>query len=77
MSKKSRRTRNTKARRARAAANSSQPGSQSTLRVEIKEPEQDTLNVQEYQYVTTDLQRMAILAAAMFALLIALSFFIQ
>ena len=31
---------------------------------------------QEYEYVTKDLKRVAILAAAMFALLFALSFFI-
>lgn len=31
----------------------------------------------EYKYVVTDLRRVAILAAAIFALLVALSFFIQ
>jgi len=38
---------------------------------------QDLPDSQEYRYVVDDLKRVAILAAAMFALLIALSFFIR
>ncbi|MBN1580535.1 MAG: hypothetical protein JXA89_07510 [Anaerolineae bacterium] len=38
---------------------------------------QQPADLSEYDYVITDLKRVAILAAAMFALLIALSFFIR
>ena len=38
---------------------------------------QQTSDLNEYKYVIADLKRVAILAAAMFALLIALSFFIR
>jgi hypothetical protein len=50
----------------------------SKVRLEMpKTPTQQTSDLNDYKYVVTDLKRVAILAAAMFALLIALSFFIR
>ena len=52
----------------------------STPKVKLEMPSapvQQTPDLNEYRYVITDLRRVAILAAAMFALLIVLSFFIR
>ena len=50
------------------------------VKIELKMPgveTQQTPDLGEYRYVITDLKRVAVLAAAMFALLIILSFFIR
>jgi hypothetical protein len=67
MTKRSRRARQKGAKRS------------SELRVEVPQVEQEPAapDQGEYRYVATDLKRLAILAAAMFALLIVLSFFIR
>ena len=66
MAKKSRRTRNKSSRKVSQAA-------AAAAVVAAIEPAADR---QEYAYVVADLRQVAILAAAMFALLIGLSFFI-
>jgi hypothetical protein len=49
-----------------------------TVKIEMPPVEtQQAQDMAEYQYVITDLKRVAILAAAMFALLIALAIFIR
>ena len=75
MAKRSRRSRKTKARKQRTSA---------TAETTLTRTEADPLTVQarpsysdEYEYVVTDLKRVAILAASIFVLLVALSFFIQ
>ena len=66
MSRKSQRVRNKKSI------------SQASVKLEMPAAEeQPSTGASPYQYVITDLKRVAILAAAMFALLILLSFFIH
>ena len=65
MAKKSRRTR----RKSRASKSD-----RVVVRIERVE-EADPSTLEEYSYVVADLKRVALLATAMFALLIALSFF--
>lgn len=73
MSKRSRRARKGKQRAAASAAGRS---SQVSAPVEpTAKPDEPGLH--EYTYVITDLRRVTILATAMFALLVALSFFIR
>jgi len=67
MSKKSRRARKKPSRTV------SQAATEAAAAAAVAEPAADR---QEYAYVVADLKRVAILAAAMFALLIGLSFFI-
>ncbi len=69
MSKKSRRARKKQAIRAT---------NQATMTLEM--PAQETneaVDFSEYRYVITDLRRVMVLAAIMFALLVGLSFFIR
>lgn len=69
MAKKSRRNRKKSAGRVRPLK---------SVRVETPLAEEHTTpDFVEYRYVVTDLKRLAILATAMFALLIVLSFFIR
>jgi hypothetical protein len=69
MAKKSRRNRKKSAGRVRPLK---------SVRVETSLAEEHTTpDFVEYRYVVTDLKRLAILATAMFALLIVLSFFIR
>ena len=82
MAKKSRRAR--KRARARATLNTSQVAEPraATREAAIEAvPSQGQLqgptDSQEYRYVVDDLKRVVVLAATMFALLIALSFFIR
>jgi hypothetical protein len=83
MAKKSRRAR--KKAKSRVTPSTSQAAAQP--RAATREPSVEPLpkqsqlqsltDAQEYRYVVDDLRRVIILAAAMFALLIALSFFIR
>ena len=76
MAKKSRRARKNKARLQRGKPVASQAAPTiSALTAPAAEPSRPDFH--EYEYVFTDLKRVAILAAALFALLIGLSFFIQ
>ena len=82
MAKKSRRAR--KRARARSMPGSGQGSvpvaAQGRAPAEVtpaRDRAQGVLDSHEYRYVTEDLRRVAILAGAMFALLIALSFFIR
>ena len=65
MAKRSRQTRKRRARQ--------------SIKVTIKPQDTETteLDLHEYDYVIRDLRRVAIVAVAMFSLLIALSFFIR
>jgi hypothetical protein len=73
--RKSSRTRST-ARRS-SASGSSQPKGQSLQKAPVDLPDAPAGAAdKEYRYVASDLKRVTILAATMFALLIALSFFI-
>jgi len=75
MAKRSRRSRKDKARQQRI----SRTTEQAHARVVVGSPAvpEGPSHSGEYEYVIADLKRVAILAAAMFALLIALSFFIR
>ena len=69
-----------KSRRARKRARQSTSLSQTTAKI-VAQPqalaqESGVPDMEEYGYVFTDLRRVAILALAIFALLIGLSFFI-
>ncbi len=75
MAKKSRRAR--KRARKNVASSVSQPMDRRVPATEAPPVEQVIPDFHEYHYVITDLKRVAILAFAMFALLIALSFFIR
>ena len=70
-----------KSRRARQASRntSSKSSSQSAVQkpgAAVSPEEENAADFPEYAYVVADLRRVGILAAAMFALLVALSFFI-
>ncbi len=82
MSKKSRRAR--KRARSQATSSTSQtselvsaPSQAPAETLPVKDQPQGLPYSQEYRFVVDDLKRVVILAAAMFALLIALSFFIH
>jgi hypothetical protein len=76
MAKRSRRARKRRARQKKVARAPSPPPD-AVPAVEAQAAEQTKPDFQEYRYVITDLRQVAILAAAMFALLIALSFLIR
>ena len=75
MAKRSRRSRKDKARQQRI----SRTAEQAPARIGADSPAvpAEPSYSGEYEYVIADLRRVAVLAAAMFALLIALSFFIR
>jgi hypothetical protein len=71
-----------KSRRSRRSRRKSRPATKPPSPASAPEPTpnpdaQASADLGEYKYVITDLRRVAVLAAAMFALLIALSFLIQ
>ena len=72
MAKQSRRSRKGRARRKTTISTTS-----SSIEAQSAQKPEETLHPGEYAYVIADLRRVAILAAAMFALLIALSFFVS
>ena len=74
MAKKSRRAR--KRARARATYGAGQTSAPAEA-TPVRDQPQELPDTQAYRYVVDDLRRVAILAAAVFALLIALSFFIR
>jgi hypothetical protein len=76
MAKKSRRARKRNARQQALAQRVGRPAV-SAIKPAVQAPEPARPDFHEYRYVITDLKRVAILAASMFALLIALSFFIR
>jgi len=76
MSKKARHRR-TQQRRPAAVSIPARAGSPATPLDQAASKPAPAPDFQEYRYVITDLRRVAILAAAMFALLIVLSFVIR
>ena len=76
MAKKSRRARKRNARQRTVVQSAGRPAV-SVTKTAVQAPEPARPDFQEYRYVITDLKRVAILAASMFALLIALSFLIR
>lgn len=71
MSKRKRRSNRARSRTTRSTPSSTSQAPQAVDQASVSQPD-----VPEYKYVTDDLRHVVILAAAMFALLIALSFFI-
>lgn len=65
-----------KSKRARSQSQRSVASPASQALQTLETPSDSQANSQEYAYVNKDLRQVTILAAAMFALLIALSFFI-
>ena len=65
-----------KSSRARSRAQRNIPSDKNQALSSVTTAPADSSGEQEYKYVTQDLKQVAILAAAMFALLFALSFFI-
>lgn len=76
MAKKSRRARKRQGK-TRSAPKSDRQTSPAGLAARPSELRSTAFDLEDYQYVVADLRRVAILAAAMFALLVALSFFLR
>jgi hypothetical protein len=77
MSRRSRRTQRSQRNRSSAAPIPSTPEPAAQTAVEPSADAPAAVNLDEYRYVITDLRRVAILAVAMFTLLIVLSFFVR